>query len=134
MRRWQSSAVRNTSQPGLTAACVWVPGPSSCFTCLEWHWAVFLRGSPRIFLVGSQGCEPLTKGLESLPLTKSALRGFDILFCFIPLPRLIGNGVVWWGRTQMDTELFPAEHARREGWRRMATEGGTRGLVEQALP
>ena len=77
--------------------------------------------APRIFLVGSQGCEPLTKGLESLPFTKSALCGFDILFCFISLPRLIGNGVVWWGWTQMDTELFPAERTRPKG--RMEKDG-----------
>ena len=124
---------QNTNQPDLLQLLM--SGCQSLATdLLVWNGIrQYFLEAPRIFLVGSQGCEPLTEGLESLPFIKSALRGFDILFCFISLPRLIGNGMVWWGRMQMDTELFPAEHAQREGWRRMATEGSTRGLVEQTL-
>jgi len=111
---------KNKPARPLTATHVWVPVPAADLLVWNGIGQYFLE-APRIFLVGSQGCEPLTKGLESLPFTKSALCGFDILFCFISVPRLIGNGVVWWGWTQMDTELFPAERTRPKG--RMEKDG-----------
>ena len=50
----QESSARSSDDPAqskhkparpLTATHVWVPVPSNWFTCLEWHQAVFLRGS-----------------------------------------------------------------------------------------
>lgn len=92
MQQWRSSRVKNANRPGLLellmSGCQFLATDWLVWNGIRQH---FLK-APRIFLVGSQGCEPFPEGLESLPFIKSALRGFDILYCLISLPRLIGNG------------------------------------------